>query len=82
MTKLTAKEEQLQVFTKQLLDTHGVAGLVYFHVPNEGRRSVTTGRRLLKQGMRPGVSDVILAVPPEGRMGAIRRPSFIAGNAA
>ena len=31
-----------------------------YHVPNEGRRSVVTGARLKREGMKKGVSDICL----------------------
>ena len=34
-----------------------------FHVPNGGNRNAMEGARLKKQGVRPGVSDLILLIP-------------------
>ena len=31
-----------------------------YHVPNEGKRSVVTGARLRREGMKKGVSDICL----------------------
>ncbi len=127
MTKLRPLEGNLAVFTKDLLDAYALPRVVYWHVPNEGKRSKAAGARLKKEGMRPGVSDWSILLPngqfaalelkregeepnnlqyefgsdvlnaggwyawvdtPEDvaltlwRWGAIRRPSFLAGDAA
>ena len=34
-----------------------------FHVPNGGHRNIREAARLKKQGVRPGVSDLILLIP-------------------
>jgi hypothetical protein len=34
-----------------------------FHVPNGGHRNIREAYRLKKQGVRPGVSDLILLIP-------------------
>ena len=34
-----------------------------FHVPNEGKRSRSTGGRMVKEGLKKGVPDIILPVP-------------------
>ena len=41
------------------IELRGVAGLVYFHVPN-APRSAISGRKLKDMGMRSGVSDLIM----------------------
>lgn len=33
-----------------------------YHVPNEGKRSVRTGSRLKKAGLKSGVPDIVLPV--------------------
>jgi hypothetical protein len=44
-------------------------GLV-LHFPNEGRRSERFGRLLKDMGMRPGVADLLIAMPRQGYGGA------------
>lgn len=34
-----------------------------YHIPNEGKRSVITGNRLKRQGLKTGVPDICLPVP-------------------
>ena len=34
-----------------------------YHVPNEGRRSLSTGARMKNEGLRKGVPDLVLPVP-------------------
>lgn len=34
-----------------------------FHVPNEGKRSRATGGRMIAEGLRTGVPDLVLPVP-------------------
>ena len=36
----------------------GAPGLVFWHTPNDGKRSYKTASRLKKMGMRSGVSDI------------------------
>ena len=37
-----------------------------YHIPNEGRRSRSTGRRMRSQGLRRGVPDICLPVARKG----------------
>ena len=39
---------------------------LFFHIPNEGKRSRATGARLKAEGMRKGTPDLCLAVPRGG----------------
>ena len=34
-----------------------------FHIPNEGKRSVRTGAKMRREGLRRGVPDICLPVP-------------------
>lgn len=34
-----------------------------FHIPNEGKRSSRTGRRMREEGLRRGVPDIFIPVP-------------------
>ena len=40
-----------------------------YHVPNEGKRSVSTGSRLKKLGLKAGVPDIVLPVARGGYHG-------------
>lgn len=40
-----------------------------FHVPNEGKRSKSTGGRMVKEGLKKGVPDIMLPVPRNGYAG-------------
>lgn len=56
-------EAALQYAVIEHLRLAGVPGLVYFHVPNEGKRSQAEGAHLKRMGMLPGVSDLVVMVP-------------------
>lgn len=43
-------------------------GWVWFHPANGELRSDATGARLKRMGVKPGVSDIVLAGPPHGTM--------------
>jgi hypothetical protein len=53
-------EEILQRSVVDLLTKCGVPGLVWFHVPNGGKRGLAEAARFKRMGVRPGVSDLIL----------------------
>jgi hypothetical protein len=57
-------ENPIHVYAVQALKLLGVPGLIWFHVPNEGKRSVRTGAFLKRMGMLPGVADLVVIVPP------------------
>lgn len=40
------------------------------HIPNEGKRTPRYGKKLKDMGMRPGVSDLFIAIPRKGFNGA------------
>lgn len=40
-----------------------------YHVPNEGKRSVSAGARMKREGLKPGVPDICLPVPHSGYHG-------------
>ena len=53
------------------LDAKGFDGC-YFHVPNEGKRSPRTGKRLKRIGMRRGVPDMhVIRRTPRGAPGIV-----------
>jgi hypothetical protein len=37
-----------------------------YHVPNGGKRNITTAKRLKAEGVKPGVPDIHLPVPRKG----------------
>lgn len=55
------EEDQIQRAVVQHLRMRGVPGLVFFHVPNGGRRGKVEGAIFKAMGVRAGVSDLILA---------------------
>ena len=50
-------EEQEQIKLAEYLDWKGYC---WCHVPNGGNRNVVTGAKLKKQGVKPGVPDVLI----------------------
>lgn len=60
MTRLASPEQHLQRAVCDHLRQRGVRGLLWFHVPNGGRRSRIEAAIFSGLGVRPGVSDLIL----------------------
>lgn len=56
-------EEKLQVSVAELLDYQGWR---YMHCPNEGKRPGGLGGRLVAQGLKSGVPDILIFEPVEG----------------
>lgn len=54
------EEDQIQRAVVQHLRARGMPGLVFFHVPNGGRRGKVEGAIFKGLGVRAGVSDLIL----------------------
>ncbi len=50
-------EDTEQIRLAALLDK---AGMLWCHVPNGGKRDQLTGARLKRQGVKPGVPDVLI----------------------
>jgi len=62
-----ATEAQIQKAVIDLLAVHEAQGrLIYFAVPNGGRRDVVTAANLKRLGVRAGVADIVLLVPGMG----------------
>jgi hypothetical protein len=57
-------EFALQCFAASLLRYSAARGVIWYAVPNGEARSATTGARLKKSGVRPGVADIALVLPP------------------
>jgi hypothetical protein len=53
-------EDAIQRAIVQHLRARGVAGLVFFHVPNGGKRGAVEGAIFKSLGVRAGVADLIL----------------------
>lgn len=53
-------EEQIQRAVVQHLHARGVPGLVFFHVPNGGKRRPIEAAIFKSMGVRAGVADLIL----------------------
>lgn len=66
----TEENEQMILFqwAEFAVNTYPELKLMY-HVPNEGKRSVITGSRLKKAGLKSGVPDVILPTAHGGYIG-------------
>jgi hypothetical protein len=43
-------------------------GVLWFHVPNGEHRSKSTGAKLKRMGVRPGVADLVFVLPPNGEV--------------
>jgi hypothetical protein len=54
-------EDQEQAWLAQYLD---VLGLVWWHTPNGGHRDVRVARKLMGQGVKAGVPDVVIVSRP------------------
>jgi hypothetical protein len=63
MPRPALKENRVHTFAVQLLTLNGVPGLVWWHTPNEGKRSARTGGHLKRMGMLPGVADLAIVLP-------------------
>ena len=59
--------DQIKVF--DWIRLHKQLRFCSFHIPNEGKRSVSMGALLKRMGMRAGVSDIFIAYPKNGKSG-------------
>ncbi len=57
------KEDGVHRYAVQLLTLNAVPGLVWWHTPNEGKRSPRTAGFLRRMGMLPGVADLTIVLP-------------------
>lgn len=53
-------ESALQIAVVEHLRLTGVPGLLYFSIPNEGKRTPANGARMKAMGMLPGVADLFV----------------------
>lgn len=66
----TESVEQQNLFGWARLMTGAYPELaLLYHIPNEGKRSVRTGRRMRAEGLKRGVPDICLPVPRNGKHG-------------
>ena len=66
--KSTRKESDIQseFFEKMKLFFPKIPDKLVFHVPNGGSRNKIEAANLKRQGVKPGVSDVIILIPRNG----------------
>lgn len=63
----TESEEQQALFRWAQFNSGKYPELrLMYHIPNEGKRSVTTGRRMRLEGLRSGVPDICIPVARGG----------------
>lgn len=60
------EEEEFQIAVIDMLKTLALPGVVYWHVPNGGKRSIKTAARLKRMGVKAGVSDLHVVIPGRG----------------
>jgi hypothetical protein len=58
-----SEQESLVAWLRTRLDPNAER-LDFFHTPNGGKRDMTTARALKRQGLSPGVPDIIIITPP------------------
>ena len=71
----SADEESIHRTVVQHLKLRRAPGVLYFHVPNGLPSSEKTVARFKLLGMLPGASDLILCLPPLGRMACLELKS-------
>lgn len=59
MKKRKNPEEQIQCAVVDHLRYRAYPDVVWFHVPNGGKRNIATAARLKRMGVRAGVSDIL-----------------------
>lgn len=68
IAKLTESQEQRLLV--QWFDLHyPQLRDLFFHIPNGGQRHVLVAKKMKAEGVRPGIPDLLLAVPRQGRHG-------------
>ena len=69
---MTREEQGQQIallhWADMMMNQYPELDLMY-HIPNEGKRSVSTGSRLKKLGLKAGVPDIVLPVARGGYHG-------------
>lgn len=67
MTRWNQKKENPTEYQEQvkLAEYLDMKGYVWCHVPNGGNRNAVTGAKLKRQGVKPGVPDVLIFDSPD-----------------
>lgn len=63
-------ENSIQKAVMQWVKLNPILRKVVIHIPNEGKRTRSYGKSLKDMGMRPGVSDLFIAMQCHGYGGA------------
>ncbi len=63
-------ESSIQKAVMEWVNLHAVIKKIVIHIPNEGKRTARYGKSLKDMGMRPGVSDLFIAMQRRGYGGA------------
>lgn len=58
------REESIQEAAAVYLDRHPATRGLWFHPPNEGKRSGRYAAKLQRQGVKAGVPDIVVLRPP------------------
>lgn len=61
-----SEEDAIQADIIDLLKVAAITGLLYFAVPNGGRRAMTTAKTMKATGQKAGITDIILVHPGRG----------------
>lgn len=69
MTLYSSSEDAIQIALMEWISLHPYISPYIIHIPNEGKRSISFGRKLKKMGMRSGVYDLFIAMPKHGYHG-------------
>lgn len=66
----TESQEQQRLFQWARMESGRFPELeLLYHIPNEGKRSRATGRRMVAEGLKKGVPDICLPVARGGSHG-------------
>ena len=66
----TESQEQKRLFQWAKMEQGKYPELaLLYHIPNEGKRSLATGRRMVAEGLKKGVPDICLPVARGGSHG-------------
>lgn len=59
-------EDQEQIIAATWLDKNNI---LYYHVPNGGKRNAIEGAKFKRMGVKPGVPDICIPMPRQGYHG-------------
>jgi hypothetical protein len=62
-------EDAIHLAVMEWVNLHPSISPYVIHIPNEGKRSFSFGKKLKKMGMRAGVYDLFIAIPKNGYHG-------------